>query len=302
MIPAWTPAFHAGDGISIRRIELFIRTRSHFKWLLWIALALLIGGCQPDPTPRNLLEKAHDRWIDGHSHSAVELFRAVLEVSPQGPFAEEALFRLGEIHYFDLDEHEKALNYFHDVVKRNPKGPLVYESRKYIAEIVELNIKDLDQAIIEYQNLINHNERPEENPEHQFRIASIFFKKHNYDQALMELEILLENYPRSEWAERAYFRMMEILFSMKKCDEARTRYAQFQNTFPHSDFEGDMEFIMASCLEEEGELDLAHERFKALEGSYRYPALIKMKLEGLEQRIKKGGRSKRKIHRSRRKN
>lgn len=288
-------------GTQLRRIVLDYRIAFQFKFLVWLVVLVFAGACQPDPEPRRLLEKAHDRWIDGHSHSAVELFRAVLEISPKGPVAQEALFRLGEIYYFDLDDYEKALGFFQDVAKRNPKGPFAYDSRKYIAEIVELNIKDLDQAIIEYQNLINLNERPEENAEHQFRIASIFFKKHNYDQALMELEILLENYPKSDWAERAYFRMMEILFSLKKCDEARTRYTAFQNAFPRSDFEGDMEFIMASCLEEEGQLDQAHERFKALEGNYRYPALIKMKLEGLEQRIKKGGRSKRKIHRSRRK-
>lgn len=280
---------------------LYFRTRFQKTHLIWILLsAVLAAGCQQDPSPRSLLDKAHDRWIDGHSHSAVELFKAVLEVSPQGPYAQEALFRLGEIHYFDLDDYKTALQYFQDVVKRSPKGPFTYDARKYIAEIVELNIKDLDQAIIEYQNLINNYPGQEKNAEHQFRIASIFFKKHNYDQALVELEILLENYPKSEWAERAYFRMVEILFSLKRCDEARKLNEEFRKKYPTSDFRGDMAFVMASCLEEEGKLKQALDQFQELQNSYRYPALVKMKLDGLQQRINKGGRSKRKIHRSRR--
>lgn len=279
---------------------LFIRNAFHIQYLFLLFAFVLAAGCQQDPAPRHLLEKAHEEWIDGNTHSAVEIFKSVLKASPDGPYAEEALFRLGEIHYFDLDEYQTALQYFQDVVKRSPKGPFTYDARKYIAEIVELNIKDLDQAIIEYQNLINHYRGREENAEHQFRIASIFFKKHNYDQALVELEILLENYPKSDWAERAYFRMVEILFSLKKCDEARDLHKEFQKKYPTSDFRGDMAFVMASCLEEEGKLKLAYNEFKELKDKYRYPALVKMKLEGLDQRIKKGGRSKRKIHKSRR--
>lgn len=52
-------------------------------------------------------------------------------------------------------------------------------------------------------------------------------------------------------------------------------------------YKQEMYFVMASCLEEDGKLEEAFRSFKALEGKYRYPNLIKMKLEGLENRIKK---------------
>jgi len=72
--------------------------------------------------------------------------------------------------------------------------------------------------------------------------------------------------------------------------------------YPKSEFSSEMEFVMASCLEDEGKLKLAYNRFKSLEGSYKYPALLKMKLEGIEGRINKGGKSKRKIPKRYRKN
>jgi hypothetical protein len=48
-----------------------------------------------------------------------------------------------------------------------------------------------------------------------------------------------------------------------------------------------MKFIVASCLEEEGMLQEAFDMFQSLKNNYTYPALLKMKIEGIEKRIKK---------------
>jgi tetratricopeptide (TPR) repeat protein len=257
-------------------------------------LLLATLGCG-DSRVENLLRKANEEWVQGRNHSAIELFNAVLEIAPAGPHAEESLYRLGEIYYFGMGETAKAISYFQEVVNIRPRGEYAYGAQKYIAEIVELNFRDLDQAIIEYQKLINEYKKPEENPEQQFRIAAIYFKKHNYEQALVEFGILVETYPSNAWSEEAYLRMAEILHNLERCPESRDKYSQFRVVYPKSTFTGEMEFVMASCLEEEGKLKLAYNRFKKLEGDYKYPALLKMKLEGIEGRIQKGGKTKRKI-------
>ena len=261
---------------------------------------LLTLGCG-DSRVESLLLRANEEWVQGRNHSAIELFNAVLEISPSGPHAEESLYRLGEIYYFGLGETTKAISYFQEVVNMRPRGEFAYGAQKYIAEIVELSFRDLDQVIIEYQKLINEYKRPEDHPEHQFRIAAIYFKKHNYEQALVEFDILVENYPKNAWSEEAFLRSTEILHNMERCGKAREKYSQFRVLYPKSSFTGEMEFVMASCLEEEGKLKLAYNRFKKLEGDYKYPALLKMKLEGIEGRIKKGGKSRRKIPRRYRK-
>jgi TolA-binding protein len=259
-------------------------------------LLLVLWGCS-DSRVDQLLQKANEEWVQGRNHSAIQMFNAVLELAPSGPQAEEALYRLGEIYYFGLGETGKAISYFQEVVHIRPRGPFAYGAQKYIAEIVELNFRDLDQAIIEYQKLINEYHQPEENPEQQFRIAAIYFKKHKYEQALVEFGILVESYPSNPWSEEAYLRMTEIMHNLARCGESRETYSQFRVVYPQSDFRGEMEFIMASCLEDEGKLKRAYNRFKSLEGDYKYPALLKMKLEGIESRIKKGGKTKRKIPR-----
>jgi tetratricopeptide (TPR) repeat protein len=276
---------------------MFLKLSSRFVYQIAVGILFLaMLGCGENRV-ESLLLKANEEWVQGRNHSAIELFNAVLEIAPSGPHAEESLYRLGEIYYFGLGETTKAISYFQEVVSMRPRGTFAHGAQKYIAEIVELNFRDLDQAIIEYQKLINEYKKPQEHPEQQFRIAAIYFKKHNYEQALVEFDILVESYPKNAWSEEAYLRMTEILHNMERCGESREKYSQFRVLYPKSTFSGEMEFVMASCLEEEGKLKLAYNRFKKLEGDYKYPALLKMKLEGIEGRIKKGGKSRRKIPR-----
>jgi len=251
--------------------------------IFFSSLFILIS-CTEQNDP--LIYKANEEWIQGHNHSALELLDEVLKENPSGSKAEEALFRIGEIHHFSLNDSARALMFFQEVRQMNPQGPFGYKAQKYIAEIAEFGLKDYDQAIIEYQNLINYK-KDFSNGDHQYRIASIYYKKQNYDQALMELEILLENYPKSPWVEETKFKIIEILYALNRCTEVRNQYQNFNLEYSKSRFKSEIEFLVASCLEEEGHLQDAYNRFKALEGQYAYPSILKMKLVGIEKRIEK---------------
>lgn len=253
-----------------------------------LVLIVLFSACGDNQQIERLIQKANDEWVKGRNHSAIEMFKAVLEKSPTGPHAEEALFRLGEIYSFGLGDSAQAIIYFLEVLQLSKQGHYSYDAQKHIAEIVEYSVKDYDQAIIEYQKLINDFSRPEnENAEHQFRIASLYLKKQNYEQAIVELELLLERYPKSPWVEEAEFRRMEILYTLNRCTEANNRYANFAKKYSQSQFMSEMDFVRASCLEEEGKLNEALALFKKLEDHYKYPPLLTMKIEGIEKRIKK---------------
>jgi TolA-binding protein len=252
---------------------------------VFLVLWVLFVSCSEQMDP--LLQKANEEWIQGRNHSAIEMFNEVLKNNPSGNQAEEALFRLGEIHHFSLNNSTQALVYFQEVLQMNRVGQFGYPAQKYIAEIAEFGLKDYDQAIIEYQNLINNYKHKNENGNHQYRIASIYYKKQNHEQALVELNILLENYPKSSWAEETKFKIIEILYALSRCPEAREKYRHFNLEYSESRFKEDMDFVVASCLEEEGHLQEAFNGFKALEGRYIYPAILKMKLVGIEKRMKK---------------
>ena len=92
--------FREGLGFRLAAFSVFLAA------VLW-----LWAGCQ-DAGPQRLIDKANDEWVKGRNQSAAETFKTVLEIEPTGPYAEEALFRLGEIYYFDFNDHGQALNYF----------------------------------------------------------------------------------------------------------------------------------------------------------------------------------------------
>ena len=246
----------------------------------------LLSGCGENASD-SLIKEAQDEWVKGRNHSAVELFKEVLKKNPSGPLAEEALFRLGEISHFSLGNSAQSIMYFQELLQLNKKGIYAHDAQKYVAEIVEFTFKDYEQAIIEYQKLIDRFDKEDEKGDHQYRIASIYFKMQNYEQALAEWEVLLEDYPKSNRAEETQFKVVEILYTLQRCLEARQYYDDFLEKYPLSEFKDEVEFIMASCLEEGGKLQEAYNRFKLLENEYPYPAILKTKMDGLEKRMKK---------------
>jgi TolA-binding protein len=279
---ATPPLFHFASQFS-RKVIIFVVS---------FCFCCLLSGCTDDG-PDPLIQQAHNEWVEGRNHRAVELFKEVLKKNPSGPPAEEALFRLGEVSHFSLGNSSQAIMYFQELLQLNRKGPFAHDAQKYIAEIVEFTFKDYEQAIIEYQNLINRFDKEEEKGDHQYRIASVYFKMQNYEQALAEWEVLLDEYPDSPRAEESQFKVIEILFTLQRFSQVRELYHDFMGKYPTSKFKGEVDFILASCLEEEGELKEAHKRFKLLGESYPYPAILKTKMEGLEERMKKNKRKKR---------
>jgi TolA-binding protein len=257
-----------------------------FRLILLIFFIIPLFACETGQGEQ-LVQKANNEWIKGHNHSAIEMLKSVLKKYPSGHLAEEALFRLGEIHHFSLNDSIQALSYFQEVMELNKHGSFGLDAQKYIAEIMEFTFKNYDQAIIEYQRLIHMSGEVQKNSDHQYRIASIYIKKQNYEQAFAEFETLLSVYPKSIWVEVTQFKILEILYTLNRCPEIQKYYKNFIVSYSDSKYRSEMKFIMASCLEEKGMLEQAYAEFKSLKIDYSYPALLKMKLENIEKRIDK---------------
>ena len=257
-----------------------------FRFALPILFIVFLLGCETGQGEQLVL-RANNEWIKGRNHSAIEIFKSVLKKYPSGQLAEEALFRLGEIYHFSLNNSIQAISYFQEVMEINKNGPFGLDAQQYIAEIMEFTFKDYDQAIIEYQKLIHMCDESQKKSDYQYRIASIYHKKQNYEQAFAELEILLTTYPKSTWVEGTQFKIFETLYTLDRCSEIQEYHNNFIDSYPDSKYLSEMKFIIAACFEEQGMLKKAYKGFKALEMNYAYPTLIKMKLENIEKRIKK---------------
>ena len=77
-------------------ISMWYKLRIGTFMLAWVFLVSC--SAQMD----SLLQRADKEWVQGRNHSAIEMFNEVLKKNSSGPMAEEALFRLGEIHHLSL--------------------------------------------------------------------------------------------------------------------------------------------------------------------------------------------------------
>ena len=73
---------------------------------IFFSALFLLASCSEQNDP--LIDKANEEWINGHNHSALEILSEVLKNNPSGKIAEEALFRMGEIHHFSLNNSTRA--------------------------------------------------------------------------------------------------------------------------------------------------------------------------------------------------
>ena len=143
-----------------------------FRFILPILFIISSLACETGQGAQLVL-KANNEWIKGRNHSAIEMLKSVLKKYPSGQLAEEALFRLGEIYHFSLNNSIQAISYFQEVMELNKNSPFGSDAQKYIAEIMEFTLKDYDQAIIEYQKLIHMCDEPQ-------KIRTINIELHPY--------------------------------------------------------------------------------------------------------------------------
>lgn len=254
------------------------------KFPLFI-LVVLLYGCFSDPE-REILKAAENEWNQRRYNNAVEKYQQEVEKFPNGKFTDEALFRLGEISRLNLAQEKEALVYFYTLVKKeSPKYKIA--AQENISNIYQHDLRDYDQAIIEYQKLIHMDPDPRNAAKNQYGLSLCYFKKGDYSQAITELDILLKEYPGSELVEKAIFQKYNCYFILGVCDKAIEGYNHFLKKFPQSQFASEAKYSVGNCLEEKEDLVGALALYKSISGESFNKNLVKIKIEGIEDRLTK---------------
>lgn len=254
--------------------------------ILFIFLFIL-SGCSGNNPVEQQYRKAEDLWNRGHYEEAKDIYEKFIREYPDSELYDDAVFRLGEIHYLNLYDDKKAVYYFKFLIHSNVAGEYIFNSHKYLADIYENSLLDYDKAIIEYQRLIDIYHTLQYDDENQSRIAYCYFKKGNYYQAIIEFDNLIERYPLSKLIEDAYYQRSNIYYIMGDCDKAKEGYNKILERFPDSQYIMDAKLGIAECLDEEGFLSEALELLKELEDIYTDKELIRIKIRGVKKRIRR---------------
>jgi len=83
-----------------------------------------IPSLPPDLSPQEIYNMAYADYLKGNFQLAIEGFKTYLEHFPQSPFADNALYWIGEC-YFSQQEYDKAIERYNQLILTYPLGDKV---------------------------------------------------------------------------------------------------------------------------------------------------------------------------------
>lgn len=248
-------------------------------------LAVSISGCHRQSS--EAYEKAQNLWLAGRYPEAVSKLMVIVEEHGGDPAAAKALFRLGEIHYLNLDEPRKALDYFVRAASKNAATQIGLKSHNYIAEIYLEAMGAYDLAVLQYQRIINEYKSQIKEEEYRYLIGRAYFKKGDYTQAVIEYQSLVELFPTSELTYEARYQIANCHFVSGHTKEALRLFTILLAEATSMQYDYDLRLGIAICYEELSQLESALEAYKELIEHYPQRQILERKKASIEKRIAK---------------
>ena len=257
--------------------------------LVGFVIALAVAGYfiyigQRSGTPQKLLECATRQENQQQFLPARETYQKIVDKYPQSLQAEDALYRIGQLWQYDLDDERQALLSYLTLEHDYPHSRWLFQAREETARIFKYSLRDYSRAIVYYQQL--YQSAGPSAATYLFEIADCYFHLENYPQARIELESLLETFPKTDMAAASLYRIGILSLLEKHYSAAQQNWQKLIAEYPQSRYRLQAEFKLAEILEEQGELDRALKKFSQIEG-YPHPALLQSRIEHLRQRINK---------------
>lgn len=238
-------------------------------------------------TPASYFEKAKEFDENGDFSRAVLYYERISDLYPDSKFAPESLMRAARISRLHLGKIKSALGFLNAIVMNYPDSEYYLPAQKEIADIFMDDLKNYDRAVSEYSKLIQMNPPQEMLTDARLRIAKCFEASGNYDQALIEFNGLLNTEVEAETKIRVEYEINVIHYIKKNLKEAIKGFEEFIKKYPQSELIPEAKFYLASAYADTGEFSRALDLLHEIEGTYRNPEAVKIKINGIEVRMKK---------------
>jgi len=245
-------------------------------------LAVALLGCSD--RDKDLYTKAQALWIADRYNEAVSKLLVITELGTNEKYVSESLFRLGEIHYLNLDMPDKALDFFHMAELRKEEPKIVRSSLEYIAQIELVTNQNYDGAILQYQKIIDTFSDKINVDEYLFKIGEVYMNKGDYSQAAIEFASLINRFPKSKLVFDADYEIAVSYFIKGDSGEALKRFDALLNQKSDHKYDYDIKLSRAICFEDLGKLKQALTQYEELLADYPDKQVLKKKIESVRHR------------------
>lgn len=238
-------------------------------------------------TPATYFEKAKEFDENGDFSRAVLYYERISDLYPDSKLAPESLMRAARISRLYLGKIKSALGFLNAILINYPDSEYYLPAQKEMADIFMDDLKNYDRAVSEYSKLIQMNPHQEMLTDARLRIAKCFEQSGNYDQALIEFNGLLNTEVETETKIRVEYEINVIRYIKKNLKEAVKGFEEFINKYPQSELIPEAKFYLASAYGDSNEFSRALDLLHEIEDTYRNPEAVKIKISGIEVRMKK---------------
>lgn len=252
--------------------------------ILFIGL-LSAAGCSGNDED-SFFQQASAQFEKGDYIQAVKTYEAYLGMFQKGERREEALFRMGQVLLFTLQEKARAVHCFRLLMNEHPKGDYAYRAREIMAPLFADDIGNYSQAVIEYRWLAWQRPKSPKAPGYLFQAVKCLLTDGKVEDAILELGFLIRKYPQSELIESVWDELAAAYMLIERYDQAIFISKQFLRLFPESPLFSTAELRLARAFEENQQYEKALKVYARLLHDYDNPDVVRIRIEGIKERWK----------------
>lgn len=199
-------------------------TKGVSRWVLAIPFVCLTAASwlfiESNKEGQVLFERSKEQWRLGEYGKAVELFLSLCEKNPDSPLADDALWEVATIYYFNLYDISNSLHYFERLINEYPSSPYVAECHMRLAEIYEVELNEVAKAQEHWRKILEAADDPEQKEQVEFRLADSDFKINEFDRAFEVFSRLVSEAADHHLVQQSQVRLGTILQIRRQHDEA----------------------------------------------------------------------------------
>lgn len=163
-------------------------------------------------------------------YKAIEIYQKVVDNSPYGKYAEQALYKIGECHK-KAGDYQAARLAFQKLVDEHPESKLAEDAKfqvglcasraslkptydqsvtnEALKQIEDFSKRHPESKLTGEADKMRESLR-EKKAESDFTIAEFYRKQKYYDAASMYYKNIVENFPETNWAKKAQDKLKEV--------------------------------------------------------------------------------------------
>jgi len=198
--------------------------KDNYKFVLFLPFLIFGAGVwlyfQTENEVRVQMAQAQARWRVGAFDEAVALYESVSRKYPASRYADDALWEVATVCYFNYYDVNRALSCFQRLASAYPGTPLAKESHLKLAEINEVVLKDVSTAIRHLNEALLEDSSIRSRRLICFKLGSAYLKLDQFDEARRQFASIVRDGPDDHLTDQASIRIGSIFQIGKKYDES----------------------------------------------------------------------------------